>query len=267
MTLRAMKTIIVDDERLARKRLARQLSDERDVEVIGECRSVREASDLLARERADLLFVDVEMPRASGIELAKAMSAPGNRQAPAIVFVTAHEQYAVQAFEVRACDYLLKPVSDDRLRLALARARELLLYGDEAAPEGGASNDLVLTEIAEPLAGAGERHGVVLARTTSRVLPIKLENIDWIEAAGNYVTVHVGMTSHLLRGTLASFESQLPRGRFARIHRTAIANLDRVVEFRPMPSGDYQVLLQDGTMLRMSRTYRWRIRDLFGHSI
>ena len=256
MTVATLATIIVDDERLARKRLAQKLSKER-VEVVGECESVQKALDLLAQRGADLLFLDVEMPRASGIELAKAMQMRGDREAPAIVFVTAHERYAVQAFELRACDYLLKPFSDERLRLALARVREVLHTRDRAEPAPVQSN--------EP--SAEERTGVVLVRTASKVLRIKLESIDWIEAAGNYVNLHVGATSHLLRETITAFESRLPRGRFARIHRTAIANLDRIVEFEPMLSGDFEVLLHGGVRLRMSRTYRRRIRDLFGHSI
>ena len=266
MTLRTMRTIIVDDERLARKRLARQLAGERDVEVIGECRSVRQASEVLGQTRADLLLLDVEMPRVSGLQLVKAMEGTG--EPPAIVFLTAHEQYAIQAFEVRACDYLLKPVSDDRLRVALGRARELLLSRDRAEPEGPSPDDRTTPEPAEPADEPVEvRTGAVLVRTSSKVLRIKLESIDWIEAAGNYVTLHVGTCSHLLRETITSFESRLPRGRFARIHRTAIANLDRIVEFQPMLSGDFEVLLQGGARLRMSRTYRRRIRDLFGRSI
>ena len=268
MSLRPMKTIIVDDERLARKRLSRQLSGERDVELIGECQSARQASELLARSPADLLFVDVEMPRGSGVELAQAIARTGSRQAPAIVFVTAHEQYAVRAFEVRACDYLLKPVSDERLRVALGRARELLHARGRTEQEKPVPGSRIATDLAGPLDGAvEERAGVVLVRTASKVLRIKLDSIDWIEACGNYVTLHVGTASHLLRETITSFESQLPRGRFARIHRAAIANLDRIVAFQPMLSGDFQVLLQDGTRLKMSRTYRRRIRDLFGHSI
>lgn len=263
MTLRTLRTIIVDDERLARKRLSRQLRAERDVELIGECESARQASELLSRSPADLLFLDVEMPRASGVELVKAMEASAP---PAIVFVTAHEQYAVQAFEVRACDYLLKPVSDERLRVALGRARDLLLSRDAAEPDEPGERSM--TEVAEPLDGSvEERAGVVLVRTSSRVLRIKLEDIDWIEAAGNYVNLHVGAASHLLRETIGSFESRLPRGRFARIHRAAIANLDRIVEFQPTLSGDFEVLLRSGARLRMSRTYRRRIRDLFGRSI
>lgn len=270
MTLRPMRTIIVDDERLARQRLSRQLSGERDVELIGECQSARQAGELLGQGRAELLFLDVEMPRASGIELARAMEKQGPGEAPAIVFVTAHEQYAVHAFELRACDYLLKPVADDRLRVAVRRARELLLSrgGAEPQPEPPGLHDASGTEGDEPPDDAvDERAGVVLVRTEARVLRIKLESIDWIEAAGNYVQLHVGTASHLLRETITSFEARLPRDRFARIHRAAIANLDRVVEFQPLLSGDFQVLLQGGTRLRMSRTYRQRIRDLFGRSI
>ncbi len=262
-----MKTLIIDDERLARQRLARQLSEEPDVELIGQCQSARHVAELLARGAANLLFVDVEMPRASGIELAKTIDVKGGREAPAIIFVTAHEQYAVQAFEVRACDYLLKPVADARLKVAVERARQLLFCRKDVEPREPRHLPAI-AHPSEPLDDPGEeRAGAVLVRVADRVLRIKLESIDWVEAAGNYVQLHVGGRSHLLRETIAAFEARLPRARFARIHRAAIANLDRVVEFQPLLSGDFRVILQGGTQLKMSRTYRGKIRDLFGRSI
>jgi DNA-binding LytR/AlgR family response regulator len=164
--------------------------------------------------------------------------------AVAIVFVTAYEQYAAQAFDVEACDYLLKPVAEARLRSALQRARVLL----------GRST-------------ASSTLDTVFVRTESKVLRVRVDSIDRIEAAGNYVLLHVGDQSHLLRETIAAFEAKLPSGRFARIHRNAIVNLDCVVAFEPTISGDFVVTLRGGATLRMSRNYRDRVRDLFGNSI
>ena len=254
--MRRLKTIIVDDERLARQRLQRLLAREPDVDVIGQCRSAQHARELLAQSAADLLFVDVQMPRAGGFGLLESLPA---QAMPAVVFVTAFEHYAVQAFEVNACDYLLKPVADARLQVAVQRARELLDRRDDDASAGGSSPSPEL---------APEPHlDAVLVRTEAKVLRLRLETIDWIEAAGNYVHLYVGNRAHLLRETIAAFETRLPPLRFARIHRTAIVNLDRVVEFHPTVSGDFSVTLRDGQQLRMSRTYRGRIRDVFGKSI
>jgi two-component system LytT family response regulator len=252
-----MKTLIVDDERLARQRLARLLLREADVELLGQCQNVQQARELMTRDAVDLLFVDVQMPRASGFELVKSATA---QAAPAIVFVTAFEQYAVQAFEVKACDYLLKPIADARLRVAVGRAREFLQLRDGAQGAEAAWEETRVGE-AEPQLDA------VLVRTNAKVLRIKLETIDWIEADGNYVQLHVEGKAHLLRETLSAFEARLPPKRFARIHRNAIANLDRIVAFHPTVSGDFSVALRDGTQLRMSRSYRGRIRDLFGNPI
>jgi two-component system LytT family response regulator len=249
--MRKLKTIIVDDERLARQRLARLLLQEPDVELVSQCKSVQQARELVAQGAPDVLFVDVRMPRAGGFDLVESLAPEAT---PAVVFVTAFEQYAVQAFEVRACDYLLKPVVDTRLRLAVQRARELLGRRDGDEAEDG-------EPVGEPQLDA------VLVRTDTKVLRIRLETIDWIEAAGNYVHLYVDGKAHLLRETISAFEARLPLGRFARIHRTAIVNLDRIVAFHPTVSGDFSVTLRDGRQLRMSRTYRGRIRDLFGKSI
>jgi two-component system LytT family response regulator len=252
-----VKAIIVDDERLARQRLQRLLLQEPDVDVIGQCNNVRQARELIAQGAPDLLFVDVQMPRASGFELIRWLE---QDRAVAIIFVTAYEQYAVQAFDVKACDYLLKPVADARLKLAVQRAREIL--GRRPSDESGEPGSSASADVAgEP------RMDSVLVRTESKVLRVRLESIDWIEAAGNYVLLHIGGQSHLLRETLTALETKLPAERFARIHRTVIANLDRIVEFVPTIGGDFVVTLQGGAQLRMSRNYRGRIRDLLGNSI
>ncbi|HEX3478935.1 MAG TPA: LytTR family DNA-binding domain-containing protein [Kofleriaceae bacterium] len=252
-----MKTLIVDDERLARRRLQRLLLHEPDVELVGQARNAREARTLVAHAAPALMFVDIQMPRVGAFELLAGL-AP---HVPTVIFVTAYEQYAVQAFEVKACDYLLKPVDPARLRLAVQRARDALGRAEpvaDAAPVGDA---------APPAAPQDVRMGAVLVRTRTKVLRIELADIDWIEAAGNYVHLHVDRQVYLLRETITAFEDKLAPAQFARIHRTAIVNLDRVVEFHPTPSGDFSVRLRGGAQLRMSRTYRGRIRDVFGNAI
>ncbi len=244
-----IKTLIVDDERLARGRLQRLLLHEPDVELVGQARNAQEARALIADAAPALLFVDVQMPRGDGFALLASLAPP----VPAVIFVTAFEQYAVQAFEVTACDYLLKPVAAARLRLAVQRARDALRGRDAADPTPPAAVDV--------------RPSAVLVRTRTKVLRIGLADIDWIETAGNYVHLHVDREVYLLRETIAAFEARLPPAQFARIHRTAIVNLDRVVEFHPTISGDFSVTLRNGARLRMSRTYRGRIRDVFGNAI
>lgn len=248
-----MKTLIVDDERLARNRLQRLLLHEPDVELIGQARNAQEARALVAHAAPALMFVDIQMPRVGGFELLAGL-AP--HTVPAVIFVTAFEQYAVQAFEVTACDYLLKPVAAVRLRLAVQRARDALRGRDEAVADA--------TPSAAPV---DARPSAVLVRTRTKVLRIGLADIDWIEAAGNYVHLHVDREVYLLRETITAFEAKLAPTQFARIHRTAIVNLDRVVEFHPTVSGDFSVTLRGGAQLRMSRTYRGRIRDVFGKAI
>lgn len=254
--MRKMKTIVVDDERLARQRLERLLLQEPDIELVGRCKNVQQARVIFDEGAPDLVFVDVQMPRESGFELlSQAVAAAG----PAVIFVTAFEQYAVQAFEVKACDYLLKPVAEARLRVAVQRAREFLGRREVEAADDPAQ--AATSDLGDP------QQGAVLVRTETKVVRVKLEAIDWLESAGNYVHLYVDGKSHLLRETLAAFEARLPAARFARIHRAVIVNLDRIVEFHPTLSGDFSVTLVDGTQLRMSRTYRGRIRDLFGREI
>jgi two-component system LytT family response regulator len=250
-----LKALIIDDERLARQRLLRLLIQEPDVAVIGQCKNVREARELIEQGAPDVLFLDVQMPRANGFELMEMLA----ERSVATIFVTAYEQYAVQAFEVKACDYLLKPVTPARLKVALQRACELL---DRRADD---RSDTVASAV--PDMEKEPKGDSVLVRTESKVLRLRIQSIDWIEAAGNYVLLHVGRESHLLRETLSAFEARLPGAHFARIHRTIIVNLDRIVEFEPTVGGDFVVSLVGGAQLRMSRTYRGRIRDLFGNSI
>lgn len=241
--MRPIRTLIVDDERLARQRIRRLLSDQPGIEISGDCASVREAREVLSEVPVDLVFLDIEMPHEDGFQL---LQSTAERGSPLVIFVTAHEQYALPAFGVSAVDYLLKPVDEARFRLSLSRSRELLR-----------------SRIAREQPGPG----VVLVRSGEKTLFLKLDLIDWIEAEGNYVRLHVGSQSHLLRETLNAFDAKLDGSRFTRIHRSAIVNLERIVEFQQWFNGDLQVILQDGQQLRMSRTYRNRVQDLLGKTL
>jgi len=244
MTLRAL---IVDDEAPARRRIRRLLAAEADVTVVGECGDGASAISTIAETRPDLVFLDVQMPERDGFEVVKAL-AP--RRLPAVLFVTAFDRYALQAFEVHAVDYLLKPFTGERFRTALDRARERITQHVQ---------DPALAELAKALRNRPAYLSRLPIRSAGRTVFVDLDAVDWLEAADNYVRVHVGQREHLLRETLATLEAQLDPERFARIHRSAIVRLDGVVEIRPTSHGDAEVVLRNGSRLTASRTWRHKL--------
>ena len=244
MTLRAL---IVDDEAPARRRIRRLLAAEADVTVVGECGDGASAISTIAETRPDLVFLDVQMPERDGFEVVKAL-AP--RRLPAVLFVTAFDRYALQAFEVHAVDYLLKPFTGERFRTALDRARERITQH---------VHDPALAELAKALRNRPAYLSRLPIRSAGRTVFVDLDAVDWLEAADNYVRVHVGQREHLLRETLATLEAQLDPERFARIHRSAIVRLDGVVEIRPTSHGDAEVVLRNGSRLTASRTWRHKL--------
>ncbi len=271
-----IRTLIVDDEPLARRRVRQLAEEEADLEFVGECGDGAEALEAIAAHAPDLVFLDVNMPGLDGIGVAGKLP---RERAPIIVFTTAYDQHAVRAFEARALDYLLKPLTAERFRAAVARAREHLEQrraGDAArglldllaARQGGAAS--IATGSAAPAAPAKptapggaaqpETGAAYLTRLTiktdDRLVVLRTEDIDSIEAAGNYVSVHAGKESHILRDTLANLESQLPPEKFLRISRATIVNLDRVKELQPGFKGEHVVVLRDGRKLAMTRGLR-----------
>jgi len=240
-----LKILIVDDEPLARRNLLRLLDREEAVEIVGEVPDARSAEALIRSARPDLLLLDVRIRGGNGFELLDRIE-PDLR--PGVIFVSAHDEHAVRAFAVRAIDYLLKPIERERLRSALERAREQRLprRTDGAPVEGARGNNGRSTP---PLAR-------FVLRSVGRVLLIDVDDVDWIEAAGNYVRLHHGGESHLLRETMSSLEQRLDPLRFVRIHRSSFVNLDRVRELRHVLHGDYAVVLRDGTRLTLSRGFR-----------
>jgi two-component system LytT family response regulator len=251
-----IRAIVADDEAVARRRIARLLRAEPGVSVIAECSGGLETVNRVTVEQPDLLFLDVQMPDLSGLE---AVQRIGPERMPLVVFVTAYDQYAIKAFELNAVDYLLKPYDTERFAQALARARQRIDEGDA----GGRARDLqnvvqvLLAEKsrAESVDGAPYIDRIAI-KTDAGMRVVRLTDVDWIETDGNYVHVHIGDTSHAVRGTLANLERQLHPARFARIHRRHIVNLDRVAEVRPWFAGDAILVLRDGKKLRVSRTHR-----------
>ena len=249
-----IRTLIVDDEPLARERVKRFLKDERDIEIIGECGNGSDAIKAINEKEPELVFLDIQMPEKNGFDVIKSIS---GSHLPTIVFVTAYDQYALQAFEVHALDYLLKPFNRERFHRAVSRAKEQI----EGQHRGELDERLVslITSIT-PEKKYLER---LVVKSVGRVFFLKTEEIDWIEASGNYLKLHVGRDSHMIRETMNSIEAKLDPSQFMRIHRSTIVNIDRIKELHPMFSGDYSAILRDGTELALSRNYRERFLELF----
>src|SRR5919202_5517193 len=248
-----IRTLIVDDEPPARTRLRTLLAAEDDIEIVGECSDGPEALEVIARRAPQLVFLDVQMPEMDGFELLRALDPS---QLPVIIFVTAYDGYALRAFEVHALDYLLKPFDRERLRVALARARAQLTHDGLTALD---SRLLALLGELKAERRSVERFAV---KSGPRVLLVRVADIDWIEAAGNYVRLHVRAESHLLRESMKNIEAKLPPNMFLRIHRSAIVNIDRIRELQPWFHGEYVVILRDGTRLIASRAFCGRLHEL-----
>jgi len=247
-----VRTLIVDDESLARERLRQLLQDEPEIELVGECADGTKALEAIQKQSPDLIFLDIQMPELDGFGVLQAMT---STPAPVVVFVTAHDKFALRAFEVHAADYLLKPFDRERFKKALARALDRVKHREGAAQQAQAA---VLAEL-KPPSRPLERLAV---KTSGKVIFVKLEDVDYIESAHNYVEVHVDKQSHLLRETLNSIEARLPAEKFVRISRSVIVHIERVKELQPLFYGEYAVTLHNGTRLTLSRRYRDRLERL-----
>jgi two-component system LytT family response regulator len=248
-----IRTLIVDDEPLARERLRTLLAAEPDVALVGECGDGQEAVRAIEEHQPDLVFLDIQMPELDGFGVLASIKPP---RLPEVIFVTAFNQHALRAFEVHALDYLLKPFDRERFQTALERARTRL-----AQARSGELNQKLTALLAEirPEPKTTDRLAV---KTSGKVLFVKTSDIDWIEAADNYVSLHVGAESHLLRETMGALEARLDPKQFLRISRSTIVNLERVKELQPMFHGDYTVILRNGTRLGLSRNYRDKLQAL-----
>ena len=247
-----IRTLIVDDESLARDRLRQLLQNEPEIEIIGECADGHEAVAAIQKTPPDLLFLDIQMPELDGFGV---LAALGTGPMPVIVFVTAFDRFAVKAFEVHAVDYLLKPFDRERFQKALRRAIEQVKNRDAAALQQRQSS--VLAEL--PPSKITDR---VAVKSGGHVVWVKLEEIDWIGSADNYAELHVGAKSHLLRETLGALETRLPPEKFVRISRSAIVNAHRIKELHRLFYGGCELVLLDGTRLTLSRRYRDKLQQL-----
>jgi two-component system LytT family response regulator len=241
-----LRVLLVDDEPPARRRLRALLRDEPGVEIVGECEDGEQAVDAVRRLTPDLLLLDVQMPGLDGFEVIEAL---GPARRPAVIFVTAYDEYALRAFEVHALDYLLKPFDRARLRDALAHARASIAPGALGQRLEALLRDVTTSRRARRL----------IVRSRGRVQFVPVEAIDWIESAGHYVTLHCGRETHLIRDTMTALEGRLDPDRFLRVHRSTFVNVDRIRELQPSFHGEFVVMLRDGTRLQCSRTYARRI--------
>ncbi|HEU5220126.1 MAG TPA: LytTR family DNA-binding domain-containing protein [Gemmatimonadales bacterium] len=250
----SLSVLLVDDEPLARERLRALLDQEPDLRIAGECASGRTAVKAIQEKRPDLVFLDVQMPGLDGFGVVEQI---GAGRMPAIVFVTAFDQYALKAFEVHAIDYLLKPFDRERFQATLAHARESIRLR-----AGGV--DRAMTALLDSLAARRRYADRLLVKLSGKERLVPVDEVDWLEAAGNYVRIHAGGERLLLRETMASLEERLDPDRFARIHRSTIVNLERVKELEPWFHGDYVVRLKDGQKLTRSRSHRPRLLQKLG---
>ena len=250
-----IRTLIVDDEAPARRRLRTLLAEAPDIAIAGECADGPAAVELIEREKPDLVFLDIQMPEMDGLDVVRAI---GAERMPALVFVTAHDSFALSAFELHAIDYVLKPFDAERFARTLEHARRVVA-------------DKAQGRFAERLAGFLDDHAALRARLerlvvreAGRVQLVRVDELDWMAAAGNYVELHSGGATHLLHDTLNGVAARLSERQFRRIHRSTVVNVERIKTIELGARGDGHVVLHDGTRLLFSRTHRHALGDLLG---
>jgi len=248
-----IRAIIVDDEPLAREGVRLHLEAEQDVEVIGEAGDGEEAVGLVETMKPDLIFLDVQMPGLDGFGVLEAL---GPAHMPVTVFTTAYDQFALKAFDAHAIDYVLKPYDADRFRLAVERARA------QIQGRRRAQMDERLGALLTELRTRNQFLERLVVRSGGRILILRVADVDWVEAASNYVRLHAGGKEYLLRETMTALEAKLDPNDFVRIHRSTIVRVDKIRELEPLFQGDYVVILDDGTRLTSSRGYRDKLQDL-----
>jgi two-component system, LytTR family, response regulator len=248
-----IRAIIVDDEPLARDGVRLHLDGASDVEVVGEAGNGAEAIALIETLRPDLMFLDVQMPGLDGFDVLEAI---GPALMPVTVFTTAYDQFAVRAFDAHAIDYILKPYDAERFGKALERAREKIVERRRSRMDDR------LGDLLDELRARTRHIERLVVRSSGRIVILRVAEIDWIEAASNYVRLHAGGREYLLRETMTALEAKLDPAEFVRIHRSTIVRVDRIRELEPLFQGDYVVILSDGTRLTSSRGYRERLQEL-----
>lgn len=251
----SIRALIVDDEPLAREKIRTLLADDSEIEVVGECGDGRSAAIAIMKHDPDLIFLDVQMPELDGFA---ALDAVQGVRLPIVIFVTAYDEYALKAFDVHALDYLLKPFDRARFTAALARAKKRVRRDRRPGDRDSALE--LLSELGRERMGTRLDRLVVKAR--GRVFFVQVDEIDWFEAAGNYVELHVGSESHLIRSTMKALEERLDPSRFLRVHRSAIVNISRIQHIEPWSSGEFLITLRSGATVRSGETYREALTTL-----
>jgi len=250
----SIRVLLSDDETLARERLRSLLEEEPDLQVVAECGDGKSAIATIRRERPDLVFLDIQMPEIDGFGVVQELL----DDMPLTIFVTAYDRYAMKAFEVHALDYLLKPVGKERLTQAVERARRQLQH-----PPDGTFQRRVLELLADMDARQQAPERIVI-KADGEIVCLRPGEIDWAESAGNYVCLHVGGATHILRETITALESRLGPRQFMRVHRSTLVNVDRIKTLKPSLYGDYSILLRDGTKLTLSRGFRENVLKRLG---
>jgi two-component system LytT family response regulator len=253
-----IRVVIVDDEPVARRRLRRLLRAVPDAVVVGEAGDGVFAIDMIREVMPDVVLLDVQMPELDGFAMLQAMS---SAEIPVVIFVTAYDQYALRAFEVHALDYVLKPVDAERLATAMSRARVRLQQ------RKGANVDERVLALLQSIAPGRKYLTRIPVRTEGRVQLLELAEVDWISAADNYVTLHVGAKEYLVRDTMGRLERELDPETFVRVHRSSIVRVDRVRELLPDFHGDFTLVLKTGAQLTLSRSYRAKLEALLGRAL
>jgi two-component system, LytTR family, response regulator len=250
-----IRTLIADDEALARKFIRRMLKDDHDVEILGECSNGKETVAMIRKENPDLVFLDVQMPEMDGFAVLEAI---GIESLPEIIFATAYEQYAIRAFELHALDYLLKPFDQTRFKEAIKHAKERF--------RSLRQNDgrMQISALLDSIKNKPQYLERLVIKAGGRITFLRTNEIDWIEADDKYVHLHTSKARPMVRQTLTAMEAQLDPAKFRRVHRSAIVNVERIAELQPLFSGEYSILLQDGTRLTLSRNYKDKLFDLLG---
>ena len=267
---RPLRVLVVDDEPLARSGIADLVGRDNELTVVKQCGDGRSAVEAIRTLSPDLVLLDIQMPEMDGFEVIERV---GAERMPPVIFITAYDQFALRAFEVHALDYLLKPFDDDRFLAALARTKRAIRDNEV----GQLSQRLLgLLEAAgnqrAPSAGIAPAPGQpyltrLVVKNAGKVTFVRVDEIDWIEAADYYVRLHVARKSHLLRETMSALEEQLDPARFFRVHRSAIVNLDRLVEIQPYFHGEHVLVLQDGSKLKLSRSRKEKLEQVLRQSI
>src|SRR5690242_2514897 len=248
-----IRAVIADDETLARKFIRRMLKEEPDVEIIGECANGKEAVSMIRSERPDLIFLDVQMPEKDGFAVLQSIP-----ELPEIIFTTAYEQYAIRAFDLHALDYLLKPFDQARFKDAIKYAKER--FRSERQNDGR----MQISALLENIKNKAQYLERLVIKAGGRISFLRTDEINWVEADDKYVHLHTSKAKPMVRQTLSAMETQLDPTKFRRVHRSAIVNVERIAELQPLFSGEYSILLQDGTKLTLSRNYKDKLFDLLG---